>query len=350
MRVRATLLLPLFVAPALPAQDASSPPPMAAKPAPLFASHQTLALTLEADFGTIFKERDQESQYHPAKLTFPGADGGPKTLDITVRTRGNFRLQPRICGFPPLRLNFPKQGTEGTVFEGQDKIKLGTHCQDKRDQYEQITVLEYLVYRTYGLLTDKGLQIRLARITYADAAGKRDTLTRYAFLLEDEDAMAARMGGKIFQQEEIHDENTDIEQMTLTAVFQYLIGNTDWSVWALHNIVLVEMPGAVFPTAVPYDFDWAGVISAPYARPDEKLPIRSVRTRLYRGYCRVREELAPVFARFNQKKDEIYALYQNQDGLTDETKKKTLAYFDEFYQTINDPRSVEREILRKCRQ
>ena len=340
----------LFASP-VAAQDPPAPAPAQPRaPQPLFTSHEPLILTIEADYGTIFKERDDESQYHPARLTFAGPNGAATTVNIELRTRGHFRRQARICGFPPLRVDFPKDSVVGTVFEDQNRIDLATHCQDRREQFEQITLLEHLIYRTYNLLTDKSFRVRLARITYLDAAGKRDTVTKYGFFVEDKPDMARRIGGDVLNQREIHDENTDFDPMTLTALFEYFIGNTDWSVWALHNILLVAMPDAAFPTAVPFDFDWSGVISAPYARPDEKLPIRSVRVRLFRGYCRAPVELAPVFALFNQKKDGIYALYQNQEGLTDETKKKTLEYFDEFYQTINDPRSVEREILRKCRQ
>lgn len=329
-----------------PAQAAPQPRP----PQPLFASHEPLILRIEADYGTIFKERDDESTYHPAKLTLAGAGGTPTTINIELRTRGHYRLQSRICGFPPVRVNFPKDSVVGTVFEDQDKIDLATHCQDRREQYEQITLLEYLIYRTYHLLSDKSFLVRLARVTYVDSAGKRDTLTRYGFFVEDKPAMAKRIGGEVFNQTEVHDDNTDFDLMSLTALFEYFIGNTDWSVWALHNILLVQIPPGPFPTAVPFDFDWSGVISAPYARPDGRLPIKQVRERLFRGYCRTADELAPHFALFNQKKDEIYALYQNQEGLTDETKKKTLEYYDEFYKTINDPRAVDREILRKCRQ
>lgn len=329
--------------------EASTGPP-ASSDVPLFSPHETLLFTLEADWGTIFKDRSQQSEYRPAKLHATGLDGSPVTLDIQVRTRGNFRLQSRICGFPPLRLNFPQEGTENTVFAGQDKLKLATHCQDNRDQYEQIALQEYLIYRTFNLLTDKSFKVRLARVTYVDAAGKRDTLTKYGFLIEDEDALAARLGGTIVDMQEIHDENTEREQMTLVALFQYFVGNTDWSVWALHNIVLVHTPPAMFPRAIPYDFDWSGVISAPYARPDARLPIRTVRERLYRGYCRVRVELDPVLALFNQKKEDIYALWNGQEGLAEKTRQQALQYFDEFYKIINDPRAVEREFIRNCRQ
>ncbi len=318
--------------------------------APLFAGSDILSFRLETDFGAVFKERGQESTDHPAKLSYAAADGTPVSLDIQVRTRGNFRLKPQTCGFPPLRLDVPKDGVENTLFAGQDKLKLTVHCQDRRANYEQSVLLEYLIYKVFNLLTDQSFRARLARFTYVDTVGKRDTLTRYAFFIENDDRMAARLGGTILDVKEVHDEATEHDQITRIAVFEYFIGNTDWSVWALHNIVLVIAPNSQEPVAVPYDFDWSGVISAPYAKPDYRLSIKTVRERLFRGYCRTPEELAPVFQAFNEKKDAIYELYRNQEGLDPKVRDDALKYYDEFYKVINDPRAVNREFIRSCRQ
>ena len=318
--------------------------------APLFASHDLLNFRLETDFGAVFKERGQESTDHPAKLSYTAADGTPVSLDIQIRTRGNFRLRPQTCGFPPIRLDFPKDSVENTLFAGQDKLKLTVHCQDRRENYEQNVIMEYLLYRVFNLLTDQSFRARLARFTYVDAAGKRDTLTKYAFFIENDDRMAARLGGTVLDVEGVHDEATELDQMMRIAVFEYFAGNTDWSVWGLHNIVLVVAPNSQVPVAVPYDMDWSGVISAPYARPDARLPIKTVRERLFRGYCRTAEELASVFQLFNDKKEAIYDLYRNQEGLDPKVRDDALKYYDEFYKTINDPRAVNREFIRSCRQ
>ncbi len=336
----AALAAVAILAPLAGAQDAPQ----------LFTSQEILPFRLEADFGAVFKERGQESTYHPARLSYTAADGTPVRLDLQIKTRGNFRLQPRICGFPPLRLDFPKDAVKHTLFAGQDKLKLTVHCQDRRERYEQSVVMEYLIYRVFNLLTDRSFRARLARFTYVDSAGKRDSLTRYAFFIEDDGRMAARLGGNVLDLKQVHDESTERGQITLIAVFEYFIGNTDWSVWALHNIVLVLPPGSQEPMAVPYDFDWSGVIDAPYAHPDARLPIKTVRERLFRGYCRTLEELAPVFRLFNEKKDAIYQLYRTQEGLDPKVRDDALKYYDEFYKTINDPKAMDREFIKNCRQ
>jgi hypothetical protein len=326
-------------------QDSAS----ATKEQPLFASHDPLRLALEADWGAVFKERGDSSTPHPAKLTLTGADGATTRLDVEVQTRGHFRLQRITCNFPPIRVSFPKDEIKKTVFAGQRHLKLTVHCQDKKAGYEQAVLLEYLIYRTFNLLTEQSFRARLAQVTYLDVAGKRDSLTRYAFFIENDDRMAARLGGKILDRKNVHDETTELKQRTLVAVFEYFIGNTDWSIWALHNIVLVLPPESQEPFAVPYDFDWSGVIDAPYAQPDVRLPIKSVRERLFRGYCRTREELAPVFQLFNEKKDAIYALYREQEGLDPKARDDALKYYDAFYKTINDPKAVDWAFIRNCR-
>src|SRR2546425_735569 len=130
-------------------------------------------------------------------------------------------------------------------------------------------------------------------------------------------------------------------------VFQYMIGNTDFAVTALHNIVLIrDSSGIVYP--VPYDFDWSGVIWTPYAQPDVRLPIQTVRQRTFRGTCRVPEELALLFAQFTAQKDSIYALYRGleSEGLEPKRVKQALDYYDEFYKTISNPGDTRREFTR----
>ena len=75
-----------------------------------------------------------------------------------------------------------------------------------------------------------------------------------------------------------------------------------------------------------------------------------MRQRIYRGYC-VPDDVYPrVFALFNARKDAIYALYRDPVGrlLRPRVVDETLAYFDEFYRTINDPSSAKYRIVEAC--
>src|SRR5437773_657551 len=199
----------------------------------------------------------------------------------------------------------------------------------------------------YNLLTERSLRVRLTRMTYVDSTGKEEPLTRHGFLLEDDRELAARNRAVLVQQKGLLQEDIDHETMGLVAVFQYMIGNTDWSVWGLHNIKLLEDSAGVM-RPVPYDFDWSGVIAPPYARPDARLPIESVRQRLFRGACRSPEEFAAQFDKFQAKKDAIYALYRNEPALSPKRAEQSLRYYDDFYKTIGNPGRIKYEFLRAC--
>ena len=313
----------------------------------LFDSEDILRLTLTTDLKALLKDRDTtDREYRPAILSYVDPSGAQVSQDVRVRTRGHFRLARRNCAFPPLRLNVSKRRSANTVFADQNALKLVTHCH-KSEEYEQYVLQEYLIYKMYNLLTPRSLRVRLAQVTYVDRAGKSEPFTKPAFFIEDEKQMAARNGAQIVKVKGASPEQLDSGQMGLVAVFQYLIGNTDWSLPALHNITLMRTrEHIVFP--VPYDFDLSGVISTRYAKPPPQLPIKSVRDRLYRGDCRTEEQLAPIFARFIEKRGAIYALYRNMKGLQQRHVERTHKYFDEFYKTISNRRAVRREFVESC--
>jgi len=340
---------------------AQAPTPAAgpSAPAPLFASHEPLAFTVEAPLSTIFKDRGEQRTERSSALIVAGDDGQPVRLDVDVRMRGKSRARRQICEFPPLRLDLNKKG-KGTAFVDQNALKLVVHCQDGRDEYDQYVLQEYLVYRMYNLLTDHSFGVRLARVTYVDTEGKRKPVTRHAFLVEDVDDMAARNGVKALRIEAVPPQLAHPRSIALVGLFQYMIGNPDWSLFAVepgedaccHNTVPIGAEaGPIY--SVPYDFDVSGIVNTRYADrlfgPEQRnLGIRSVRERSYRGLCGSAPILVEILALFNEKRDAIYALYREHPGLKAEIVKETLEYLDEFYETINDATKRERAFERGC--
>jgi hypothetical protein len=161
--------------------------------------------------------------------------------------------------------------------------------------------------------------------------------------------MARRNNCEILEVKKIQQERTNRQKMNVFCVFQYMIGNTDWSVWALHNVVLLKKDPTAFPIAVPYDFDWCGMVNAPYAVPAENLPIESVRTRWYRGYCRPDAELQLALDEFKQRRDDIYRTCNGVPFLSEKDLKKTIKYMDQFFKTIENPRTVNVVFHQNCR-
>ena len=312
--------------------------------APLFAGDSVLEFTLTCALRTLLKDRGDKPVGHPALLTYADARQQPVALALNVKVRGNFRRLSANCSFPPLLLDFPKKTFRNTVFDDQNKLKLVTHC-----QIEEYVVREYLVYKLYNLLTDLSFRARLARVTYADSAGKRAPETRWAFLLEDEAAMARRNGAKPDKLKQTNMGYVDSLSMATVAVFEYLIGNTDWSVPYRHNIRLVSVSDKARPLSVPYDFDHSGLVEAKYAFPAEQLNLESVRQRMYRGLPYPMPIFQKVFDRFNAVKPQLYALYANETRLNPGYVKRTLKYFDDFYAVINKPASVRTEFFQGAR-
>ena len=354
------LISPITLSPQLgsnrgPATETAEPALLQDTGQPLFESHAVLELTLQAPLSDVIMERSQESSEYPGVLSYVDANGERIALDVEVKTRGKKRLDRNVCEFPPLRLDFQQNSVANSLFANQDKLKLVTHCQG-RQAYEQYVLLEYLAYRSYNLLTDFSFRVRPAQITYVDTKEPEDSLTKYAFLIENEDRLAARLGWEVLQLPQLHPDYMEEVELGLLEVFQFMIGNTDWDAFAAepdkeeccHNTVPIGSMAVVY--SIPYDFDYAGIIKTPYAVPSERLPIRSVRERLYRGVCRPDEELARTLAVFNQQKAAIYALYQNEPLLEESYREDAIEYLDDFYEIIDDPGKVRRDIVSKCRR
>jgi hypothetical protein len=367
MRPPTTIVLALFLAllpvrGALAFQGEEVTPPTEeeieeARSAPLFASQEILRIGLEADFSTMKREdRVQDPEERPGLIRWTDPDGVEQLMELQLSTRGNFRLQRRNCDFPPLRLNLKKGLTEGTIFETQDKLKLVVTCKLGQDYWEQYVLKEYMVYRMLNVLTDLSFRVRLAQVTYTDTGSDDEPFTRLAFIIEDDDVMALRNRGRKvdWTSGQLNPRFLEPKQAILVDIFQYMIGNTDWSGVEMHNMELVQALEGPAST-VPYDFDFSGLVHTRYAEPDGTLNIRSVRDRLFRGFCpedvnRSQEDYDATYALFLEKKDEIYELWRSLEGLEADRLEDTLEYLDEFYETISNPRWIQSEMMSTCRR
>jgi hypothetical protein len=318
---------------------------------PLFESNDPLEFRLEAPFGLVSRGEELE---HPARLSY-AAVGGEKTFDLTVKRRGKSRVE--LCSMPPLLLDFPGNELGGTVFDGQNRLKLVTYC-DLADSFEQYVLLEYLAYRILNLLTDTSMRARLVTVTYYDSQRMRELAVKRGILIENEKRLGKRLGLEEVEVERIDKSRYEPEALGLVYLFEYLIGNTDWNVTApsglggtvcCHNTIPYGGPssdGAL--VSVPYDFDSSGLVDAPYALPNERLGITDVRQRLYRGHCEPLETIKPRLAQFEAKRDSILALFTSQPGLTERTVKRSTAYIEEFFAVLADPKKAERVLTRPC--
>ncbi len=316
-------------------------------PAKLFSSHEVIELTLKGDFKTLLKDIGDERDEHPFKLEY-SENGDTIVLDLKIATRGNFRRKAENCNFPPLKLNFKKKQVKYTLFEGINKIKLVTHCKSKSNKYEQYTIEEHLIYRAYNIITDTSFRVRLALINYLDTVSGKKTQQSYGFFIESDGAFEDRLQANESKEKYLLQDNTRYDHIGKLAMFQYMVGNTDWAVSTLHNIKLFVTDTLQPPYAIPYDFDWCGAVNAFYAKPLPRFELETVQERLYRGYCRDIEEYLQYAGWYLEKKEEIYALIGNFELLDKNEKKRILKYYDDFYTVISNERALQSEFMSSC--
>lgn len=305
-----------------------------------FGAEPPVAFTLMARMTALVDDRtkpraDSLAVRHPATLTYlDSIRGGNQTLPVAVMVRGNFRRNATNCAFPPLYLDFPKKKTRETPFAGLNKLKLVTHCQG--DEY---VLREFLLYKLYNLLTAVSFRARLARVAYVDSLRKRPTETRWAFLIED-DGEVLRRNQLAERPQGLPATEADSLSMVRLAVFEFMIGNIDWSVAYRHNIRLGTPRAGGRPLPMPYDFDHAALVDAPYAQyadrsGEDAMPTRAYRGPLYPGWL-----LKQVFAEFIALKPQIYTVYQTEKRLNRGYIAQSITYLDSFYALIRDPNAV----------
>jgi hypothetical protein len=321
-------------------------------PDPLFQSTEILDVRIVAPLTTIQRERPDEDEL-PATFEYTDSAGKAITLDIKIRARGNFRRQKGICDFPPIRLNFAKSQTKDTLFHKQDKVKLVTHCQGT-DRYDQVVLREYITYRILNAMTDASFRVRLMKITYVDSEGAAKDDVRYGFIIEDKDRLAKRLAKTVLDIPSTTVRSLDPEYTNLISVFQYLVGNTDFSMIqgvehepCCHNHVLFGNDGEKI-WSIPYDFDQSGLVNAPHAGPNPRFKLRSVRSRLYRGRCVNNRLLDATIAKYMDKRGEIMAAINELDDSSKQSLDSMTRFVDDFYGILESEKRRNRELVKKC--
>lgn len=313
----------------------------------LYRNNQLIKATLTFDFKLLNKERDTKSNL-PAKFGIYLADETFIERPVEIRPRGHYRREN--CQYLPLRLDFSESSFEIPGWDELGKVKLVLRCK-KPATYNQFVIKEWLIYRMYALFTDQGYGTCLLDLKMIDSEGKKKPIQTYAFILEETDELAERL-----QAVEVEEGNVNVNMierglMNLVSVFEFMVGNLDWSAPMMHNVKLFrpEGEGRQWIIPVPYDFDFSGFVNAFYATPPPELPVESVRERLFRGFCRPEHEYREVFDLFLEKRDEINALIEDCPYLSQSMKNDANTYIRQFYNIIESDAQIKKEIFDQCR-
>lgn len=313
----------------------------------LFDTDDILEISLRFDISR-FKRIKSEEEYLDAVLTYFVNATDSVSKNIRVRARGNIR-RTAICDFPPMMLNFKMQDSVGDKFTGINKLKIVPYC---KLGYEQYILKEYIAYRLYNVLTDNSFRVRLFKINYINTARNQKPLTQFGFAIEPVNLLENRINLEEIKFKGTTQRNINPTMLDRTAIFNYMIGNTDWSVPIMHNVKLFAAAPPAPATEiqiVPYDFDYSGLVNADYAVPFESLPVKTVRERLYMAVCRSEETFTEAIREFIEKKDDFYKVIYDFPYLTPRTKKDMITFLDGFYSGIDKRNSLVKKLMSDCR-
>ena len=314
-----------------------------------FGSEEALQMSLYFNIREFLKTKEKP-EYYKATLTVKLNENDSITQTIKIKARGAMRRN--YCSFPPIMLKFDNKDPEAErIIQDRGKLKLVTHC-DPGKMFENYVIREYLAYKMYNLVTPYSFRTRLVRINYVDTQGSGKSYTRYGFLIEDLNDMSARNNSVATRLWNLNQKSMITQEMARVALFNYMIGNADWSITSQHNVKVLKSIGVPSEKAIPvvYDFDYSGLVNTIYAIPVDGIPTESVVERYYTGMCFQEEELYPVIEEFGELKDQILGTINNFEYLSDKDKKWPEHYINDFYKMYNHPKDIIYQMNQTCKQ
>lgn len=313
----------------------------------LFDLEEPLNLTMKFNIRTFQKTRKDE-KYQPVEMTCHVNETFRVINTVRVKARGIHRRDN--CAMPPFWLNIRYSEIETEELMGINKMKMVTRCRASK-QYDNYVLREYLVYKIYNLLTPYSYRVRLISLKYVDTGRDNRESEDWAFLIEPDNMMAARLHAKVIKSDRLSMRTVNREVMDRLAMFQYMIGNGDYSVTGRHNIRILAMR-ASGPTGfvpVPYDYDYTGLVNTHYAHPSESLDISSVRERYFLGPCRTPALYLEAIGALDSVRDEIEALIWAFDYLNEESRLDMIGYVESYFNNSENERFIVREMSTTCK-
>ena len=325
---------------------------------PLFSTHDYLEIDIPLDFRSLCRPRESaDCDFAPTTLRYTTAELETNTIPVEVIIRGGWRSLVRNCSAPLLFVRFDQGNTAGTPFEGQSMLPLTTHCgqglsleaaanRQSRSTWEQYLLREYLAHRLYNEITRLSLQARLVKIRYPNPDKPSRTIHNFAFFTEHFDSLAARSDAVRLRRGAFDAEQLNAQASAVMALYEFLIGNTDFSIVRERNTILLERSGEQFP--VPYDFDMSGLVDAHYARPAPTLPIDNVRERYFLGYCQPGTDWDALFDLYRYRKQAMLSLVGEVPGMNRASRNSSRRFLEHFFAVLENPETRRESITGAC--
>jgi len=312
----------------------------------VFSKQEILEASLTTNLSKM-KDLKYSEEYWDGIFSYKTVDGNYAAQDVKIKLRGRFRL--KTCDFPPLKLKFKKENLKKLgVNDRYNKMKLITHCLDKKSVSMDLISREFLAYKLYNIIDENGFRVQFVKMKYYDEGKKKPKEKGFGILVEDIEQVADRIGGKKVKEMLVGKQPLNMDQENITALFQYMIANIDWDSKRFYqNIALIELEDKHEYYPLPYDFDFSGFVSAPYARYKKSYGQTSIRDRVFLGRAKTVEELIPAINLFLEKKEELLKEIDNFELLSNHSMTDLRGFIEEFYNIIEDRKNLEATLFGK---
>jgi hypothetical protein len=289
-------------------------------------SKEAVHVKLSTDLTQLNGSRKSDD-YIPAVLT----DQNGKKWKVEIKSRGKFRRKNGF--FPPIKIKFSKKelAVEGYSAHNDLRVSLPFYEGNDGDDY---MVREYLCYRMYEHLTPASVRARLVCMTLSDSHVESWKHEINTIFMEDDDELEQRLEVK---EEEIYGLDPDSllqTQAGLTAAFNYFIGNADWEVAGMRNVKLMRgTPGGKI-ILIPYDFDFSGVVNAPYSKPASMSGLKTIKQRFLMADGIKPEHLRRAYMSIQKEAPALRKIVQSK-YLKNSSQRDILDYLQSFYDNLS---------------
>jgi len=299
-------------------------------------------ITLEADFDSLFNYKKLTAE-QKAKLTISCPNGVTSSYKIKVKTRGVYRRMK--CEIPPLRINFNDKVLAATGLNKRyDKLKLVTHCVEN-EKGEQALLKEYWTYKLYNQVTPNSFNVHLVKITYINTRDTFNQIQRFAFLIENSEEMAHRLGGELVENYGMTPSKLVAADHQNVMLFNYMIGNLDWHIERKRNVKLVRLKKQKKLTVVPYDFDMSAIVFPSYARLNPDYGQTDIRQRFCVGRFASKVALEETIGKFTSIKNACVTAFMNCSYLSKSSKVGMESYLNSFYRKVKKKKKLKRTFM-----
>ncbi|NJO87219.1 MAG: hypothetical protein HC821_04280 [Lewinella sp.] len=243
-----------------------------------------------------------------------------------MEVRGRYRR--RSCELPPLTLHFNKEELKRRGYGRHNDFKLVTQCSNNPEG-EDALLREYLAYQMYAALNPQAAyRSQLLRITYLNSAnGSRQE--GYAILLEDCDELQDRLNADNCKGAYNVSQDSLINASGVV-LFEYMIGNTDFSFNLVRNLKLLRRSDGMY-LAIPYDFDFSGLVNAKYAVPNVDYHQEKITDRIWVWEYPVAADLTAEREHYLAHKKGLLELVHNASYLAASSRQEIKTYLNGFF-------------------